>query len=260
MFKVLLKDTFNKQFLIKLYIILVIFCFFSGQKLSISQLNKLTLPEYVVLMMSEHYYLIYFMIIAFIFLIIGNLKDDNCLLYIRNKHFISYFISKNIVNLIISVGFVLIHTSLSFLIGLFKLNLLNEFTTTASTETMYIYSNYFDTPIFSIICLSLYMILGLFFISFIIEFINHFFKKNITIACVILLYLFMILSLNNRIDNNNFYFLHLNNYFILHHAIVRGQTLSLFLIQFTIITLITLFMKKNWWLKYSRICKKKVFF
>lgn len=245
MYKLILKQmTQNKVFYLNITLGLLILSFISGKNLSILNNTNISIIEFILITMSDEYYLVYGMISIFLLILLGSVGIKNDIYYIRQPRFIIYFIHRSIANFIFSTFFVLLHVIIIALIGITTFNISSDFN--ANFNLLNIYKDNFNTPILALIIMCIYMIIGLFFITILFEFINHFVNKNITILFLIITYLSIWLGIRKP-DQGKFYFIYLNNFFMIEYGI--QNIISLLIIEMLSVLSILYFMNKKWWIK-----------
>lgn len=232
MYKLILKQTLqDKAFYIKITLGLVILSYVCGKNLSILENENINIVEFIILTLFDKYYFTYGIMSVFLFILISNIGLNNEFYFIRKVKFINYFIHRNIANLVISICFIFVQIVTSFMIGITRFKIFTENINLSMIE---------------LIVLTFYTILGMFFITVIIEFVNYFVSKNITIIFILLAYLSIWLGIRG-LCNDNFYFLYLNNYLLFEYGI--ENLMSLLIIEIAIVLLIFYFINKKWWIK-----------
>lgn len=245
MYRLILRQMMrNKLSKLKLILGIVILSYISGKNLSILENQDLSVIEFVLFTISDNYYFSYGIITIFFLILLDYVGLKNEIYYIRQKKFINYFINKNIANLILSGCFVLLYVAVTTIIGLSRFKMYNTFN--YNLNILNIYKETFNTPLISLITMCTYMILGMFFITMITEFVNYLFNKNITALFLLIIYLSIWLGIRQADNYNNFYFIYLNNFLIFEFGINRLT--NLISIEICTIFVITIFMSKRWWI------------
>lgn len=250
------KNFFSKR----IWIVVVIFSILIGYKLQQAKYEDISYFEFILYSLTDHYYILYFMIISYVFLIFGIINDDEEIVIIRSGKYIKYFTSQVISFLYISTLFVLMHVLIVLIIG-WGLPFENVFRTKENHfyefEVLSAYMKYFKEPFSAALLSVIYMILGLAFISMLIKLISHFFHERFAIFSIGVAYFLMLISLRTHIDNE-IPFLFLNNYLVLHHsfgALDRYQYL-LPMVELLITIFVFWIIKTNW---NSKVNFKKIF-
>jgi len=241
------------EFLSKwIYIMIFIFSMVGLKLLQSAKVANITYWEFIISAMTNHYYILYFMIIFYLFSIFKIIEDYNEIILIRRKKYIDYFIAQVISLLLISTIFVLIHLLIVTIMG-YGLDMNNRFIMNVNyynyNEVIGAYSMYFKSPILSVVSITVYMILGLTFMGTVLMFFNHFLGKKLVVLCMIFMYILMLISLRTDVDKF-LPFLFMNNYIILHHALAALEKNFYFMIISEIfISVFMLFIVKNFWYK-----------
>lgn len=242
----------------KIWIIAFTFSIVGVSLLQDAKVANLTYWEFIIAAITDHYYILYFMVIFYLFSISKIIQDYNKVILIRIEKYIDYFVAQVISLFFISIIFVFIHIFIVAIIG-YGLNIDNTFTMNTSyynyNEVIGFYSTYFNTPILAITFVVVYMILGLTFIGIVLMIVNHFFDKRLVIIYMIVMYILMLISL--RTDMDKFVpFLFMNNYVILHHALASlGKNFYVMILSEIFFTGCILFILKKYW--YIDITFKK---
>ena len=232
MYKLILKQMLqDKAFYIKITLGLLVLSYICGQNLSILENENINVIEFIILTLFNKYYFTYGIMSIFLFILISNIGLNNEFYYTRQVKFVNYFIHRNIANLVLLICFIFLYILATFLIGITRFK---------------IFTDNVNLSIMELIVLTFYTILGMFFITALIEFVNYFVSKNITIVFILLAYLSTWLGIRG-LCNDNFYFLYLNNYLLFEYGM--ENLTSLLIIEIVIVLLIFNFINKKWWIK-----------
>lgn len=251
MFKYFSK-TLAEDFILKMKFLplLMVFVFCSMPLLRESKHLGLGYLEYVLLAMTNHYYLLYFLFIAFLLIILNFSENETELCLVRSRSYANFFMLKVLALAEFSIVYVMLHLIVILVIGLLNLPGDNAFTLinecTSNSDLLILYSEHFMTPAHTLLAIVGYMILGLTFISILIHSITKFTDRKVSIVIIIIMYISMIFALNKGTD----YFMpyvYFNNYFILHHALIKGITMQLIGIIVVVSLLVFYAVKKKWW-------------
>lgn len=235
---------------------------FSIVGLSLLQSAKganLTYWEFIISAITDHYYILYFMIIFYLFSVFKMVEDYNSIILIRTRRYINYFIAQVISLFLISMIFVLIHLLIVVIMGC-GLKVDNRFTINANyfgyNEVIGVYATYFKTPLLAIGCNIVYMIFGLTFMGVVLICVNHFLDKRLVIICMVVMYLVMLISLRTDVDKY-LPMVFMNNYVILHHALeVLGDKFYVMILGEIVLSGCILFIIRKFW--YKDITFKKI--
>ena len=232
MYKLILKQMLqDKTFYMKITLSMVVLSYICGKNLSILENENINVVEFITLTLFDKYYFTYGIMSIFLFILISNIGLNNEIYFIRKIKFINYFIHRNIANLITSICFIFLHIVITFIIGITRFKIFTE---------------HINLSIVELIILTFYAMLGMFFITVLIEFVNYFLSKNITIVFILLAYLSIWLGIRG-LCNEKIYFLYLNNYILFEYGI--KNLMSLLIIEIVMVTFIFYFIDKKWWIK-----------
>jgi len=214
--------------------------------------TSLSYEQFVLNMITEHYYLTYFMIPVFLLFTYKILEDDMDYVLIRSRYYWQYFLAKASAFLLNMIGFVGVQFIVMMLLGIglrkdnsFSLSRGNHF---GMEELLIEYAKYFNTPLLASIMAGAYMIIGLTVISIVFLMLHHFLEKKTVSIVMITLYFFMTLGLKipglNRIP-----FLFMDNYIILHHNFTASGKIMMSLISMLILLIVTGILVMYFWQK-----------
>lgn len=203
----------------QIWILISVFSVFSFRYLLDAKVKNLTLWDFMTNVITDQYYILYFLMIFYIFSVFKIIKDTNSLILIRTKKYIQYLFTQVISLFSISSILILIHILILGIMGSI-LNKNSIFSPEAcnANEVIATFYTYFKTPILAISLHIIYMILGLTFVGILMLAISGFLKKKSTVAVIIALYILTLLGFNTDI-NKAIPFIFLDEYVILHHAL-----------------------------------------
>lgn len=251
MIKSLIKSYVDRFLSSKILIILLVYTIYTLYLKSLATTYNLSYWEFIVNSITDHYYLLYFMIISFIFLLFNLNASDEESVWIRSKTFYKYFFSKVVSIFLCSTLFVIFHVLIALIMGI-GLRFENLFTV-LENENLFLLSNFqefYSNPLSASCFIIIYLILGLTFLGIIFVFLNQFLDSKYVICSIIIMYLMMLISIRTDIDLK-FPYLFLNNYIILHHAfaVLSNKFYYFILLEFILIASILLVIKKFWFKK-----------
>lgn len=254
----IIRKNINDFFTAKIWIAVVVFSMFVLYIIPNARHFNISYYEFILIALNDHYYILYFMTITFIFFIFKLIKNNEEILLIRTKKYINFFTAQIISLILISILFVLLHLIIVMIIG-YGLKMQNAFTLDNSVlnrfEIIKIYNSYYNTPITGIAISTAYMISGLIFLGTLIMFIKNYIKAKSTIIGVIVIYLLMLFSIRTEIDNIVPY-VFINNYIILHHSfVVLNKSYYMLLICELFLIVSILILIRYFW--YKRISFNK---
>ncbi len=222
--------------------------------------SSLTYEQHILSVMTDHYYLIYFMIPLYLFVCFSVIEDDGEIVIIRYGSYISYFLSKSALIAVISVIFIGVQVSAIFLTGI-GLPFENTWLLSDSAtqrELFLILSGYFKTPISCMIATISYMLLGLCISGIFSMWIAHFLSKSWTIKVLIGLYIMTAVVIKipflQNLPMTGF-----NNWIILHHNLISKKRFIITAIT-TLVLLSIIFwtVKKYWHWQFTVHSNKKI--
>ncbi len=232
------------------WLVVAVFSIYLISTLSSAKYHKLSYFEFVLSSITDHYYIVFFMLISFMFFVFNLIGYDMQLELIRFSRYSHYYLAKVLSVFLVATIFVAIHVLIALVLGVglefknaFSLNepFYNQF------EQLYAYSKFFSTPVHAIVCFAFFMILGLTFIGNIICFTNRFLSKKFITINLSIIYLLVIIALQTNIDNLQ-PVLFFNNYLILHHAIevFRGKFYFFVVIEVVVSVGLIIIVEKYW--------------
>lgn len=246
----IVKKNVDEFFSKKIWIMIFVFSIFALNFIQKARFENFTYWEFIIDVITDHYYILYFMVIFYLFSIFKMIDDDKEIIVIRTGRYINYFVSQVISLFLISIIFVLIHILIVGIVG-YGLNMDNRFTMNIRyynyAQVLGNYSTYFKTPISAIITHIVYMILGLTFMSVVLLTASHYFNKRFVIIGIMSMYVLMIVSMMPDMDKFP-PFLFMNNYVILHHALasLEEKFYVMILIEMFFTCCILCIVKKFW--------------
>jgi|GEM_PF-2971071 len=237
---------------LSLILLLIIYSFLCGSNLSMAEDAGFTIGEYILYMISDHYYLIYGLFFFFLYDSFVSLQDKNNVVLIRYGSLIRYYFTSLSAELIRIACIVLCHLLIPFFLSfhllkpenIFAAHKLNGYVSSTLSYTLH-FKDYFLSPVSSIAFCSMYLILGLFFIYCLQFFIRELANISKVIMTDILIVGDTLLGFKLFGAFPALEPLFLNCYFILHHPlfsyglkavcinIVIGVTLTLSLLIMT---------------------------
>lgn len=209
--------------------------------------------QFVLHMLSEHYYLTYFMIPVFLLFTYKSLEDDMDYVLIRSHFYRKYFLAKALGLFLNMIGFVGAQIAVIMLLGM-GMPSNNSFVvsgvhSTGGVEEVFLaYADHLNSPITAIIAASAYMIVGLTVISILFLMLHHFLEKKTVSVVMIALYVLMTFGLKVP-GLNEIPFLFINNYIILFYNFASSGALVTSLISMLLILLVTAIMIRFYWQK-----------
>ncbi|MFD1929075.1 hypothetical protein ACFSFY_13615 [Sporosarcina siberiensis] len=184
---------------------------------STRQVTTESYEHFLLRIVSDQYYLLYFMTPLFLLNIYKNLDIGLPIVIFRFKTFSNYFFTKSVAILINTALFVFVQILVICLIGI-GLHSNNHFSISDnSADILFLeFAKHFSTPLTAISVSILFMILGLSFLGFMMQILHHFFGKRMLIFLIMGSYLLMILVFKYP-SLSNLSFITINRFFIFHH-------------------------------------------
>lgn len=249
MTSLIIKSNVEKIFTKKILFIVLIFSLYAGYLKGLVYGLNITYWEFVIYVISDHYYFLYFLVVTYIFLLFHTFKQANELIQIRSRRYINYFMAQIVSLLVISTLYVLIHVLVVAIVGL-GLSLENSFTDLVIDVNSFVvveYKKYFSSPLIGSIIVSLYLIFGLTFLGATLLFLKQLFSTKTVIFSILSLYFFMLLSIRTDIDAA-IPFIFLNNYIVLHHAfdVLENFYFLFILTEIVLIGIMCLLVQRYW--------------
>lgn len=215
--------------------------------------------QHCLAIITDHYYLLYFMIPLFLLLCFFVMEDDSEVVILRYKTYFRYFIRKWLSFMVISLVFMAVQL---LAIGLSGAGLLPggcwiiaDGTTTQELFT--VLSSYFASPALCFTAVSAYMFAGLCITAMISMWIGHFLSKSWAIKSMLFLYLLSVMSM--RIGFIRDLPITVFNYFIiLHHNLSGSYRLIITAVTSVILIFLMLWTVKKCWNHQLLLVKRKV--
>ncbi len=216
--------------------------------------------QFVLHMVSEHYYLTYFMIPVFLLFTYKSLEEDMDYVLIRSRFYWKYFSAKSLAFLLNMIGFVCLQIIVVMIVGI-GLRFDNSFIVAGvysafSMEELFIqYAKHFNSPTVASLAASAYMIVGLTVLSIFFLMLHHFWEKRIVSILMISSYILMTMGL--KIPSlNEVPFLFINNYVILHYNFTSNGKFVISLICMLLMLVATGVLIKYCWAKRFHLNRK----
>lgn len=221
--------------------------------LSARQSTSLSYMQFVLHMLSEHYYITYFMIPVFLLVIYKSFDDEVEYILIRSRYYWKYFWTKALALFLNIVGFVFVQIVTIMLVSI-GLSTEQSFATSNPymLEIFQAYAEYFRTPLTAIIAASGYMIIGLTVMSVLFLTVHHFFSKK-TVS-IVMITLYVLITFGLKIPGlNDIPFLFMNNYILLFYNLSSKNGLIISLLSMMFILIVAMILVKFYWKKQSNL-------
>ncbi|BBF42407.1 hypothetical protein lbkm_1089 [Lachnospiraceae bacterium KM106-2] len=181
--------------------------------------SELSREQFLLQMITEHYYITYFMIPLFLVMLFKQLEKEQIIIIIRYSTFWRYFKQK-IVEQVVMVGIFLLNQVI-VMIGIaaflpsknafLSLELQKNMRYEVITE----YGKYFGKPLTAFFVSSVYMGIGLLLVAVVITWIGHYFETKTASQIIISIYLLIVVGLKVPYVSN-IPFLCMDNFIVFH--------------------------------------------
>lgn len=249
-------NLFPKNNKIAAVILLCVYAYMCGTHLIEATDMEINLSEYLLCCITDHYYLMYallvYLIIDSAIRIKGTLENAK----IRYKTLSLYYgglIITRFANLFILV---LAHLLIPLIIGATRLDFSFGYTIMYSKaqfnsnyEVINVLAELFPNSTLAILCVTVYLFLGISFISIFSALIFEILGQKGFVASVAVILLNTFIGFVSNLDEGAFKFFFLNDYFIFHHGIINNcagfSLLYIFIIALVIIVLFRIAIRHN---------------
>ncbi|MCD8076974.1 MAG: hypothetical protein LUF35_02470 [Lachnospiraceae bacterium] len=212
------------------FFILAVFMAMSSSNLTltVAQSAGLSLFEYVLCALANHYYLIYGWLFFLVFVTgkeVRNHANSEIIRYGSFSRYNSVTLTAAAVRLALLIA---VHILLAAIIGSFSLAPVNVFTVSEASsyysgdflDLLAGYQRYFGSPLAALVCAAGYLWLGSLFLYAVIFLTSQSWgSKGMLTACVLII-VSAIVGFVSPFDESPLEFLFVNNYYILHHALL----------------------------------------
>ncbi len=219
----------------------------------------LTYEQHILSVMTDHYYLIYFMIPMFLFVCFFVIEDDTEIVVMRYHSYFRYFLSKWASIAVLSALFMGIQL-LSVLLSGIGLPLENNWILASGatqTELFWVLSGYFSSPISCFIITMLYMLLGLCVSGMFCMWIAHFLSRSLAPKVIMAFYIITAVSIKipflQELPITGF-----NHWIILHHNLTGGHRFLITAITTLGLVIFMLWTVKKYWHWQLTVHSKKI--
>lgn len=215
---------------------ILVYSFICGTNLQRAEATGMTSFEYVLHCVTNHYFLLYFLLIAYMLLITKYLKQTQDIQIVRYESKKRWMQIESLSLLLFSLLFSGIHFVIPCVIGLLKLPFSSGFLVSANSnewnemiDLLLEFRNWFSSPLLASICVVIFLAMGLWLISIVL-------RKVLTefgIVAVLILMGAMIINtfigLKTSADDILFP-LFINKYLIFHHTLFSHGWLGVIVI------------------------------
>lgn len=213
--------------------LLLVYTFLCGSNLNYAISMDMSVSEYILYALTDHYYMIYAWLFFLIFFSVRCIREKSLIERMRFHTLREFYFLERLTKTIQIAGVIVIHSIIPFAISFTKLKCNNEFTIVLSEQmrnpNLYIltaYAKCFKTPLHAIFCVLAYWTVGSIFISEVIYYCSEIWKKKGMLICITFVLISIMTGFMTDMDDRIFEFLFLNNYFILHHVLLNIGMIS----------------------------------
>ena len=209
-------------------IIFIVFAWVCGDELVLASSLDMSIFEYLLFVIGNHYYLIYFLLMSYIFFQFDIIKKETNCITIRMKSIKRKYLCQLMSVFVQTSIYIFLHIFLALVIGGTRLDFVNKFRTRTmdgycndTLSLIYGYNEYFSNPLLALIAVVIYLIIGLTVVGMLIYAAREICGSKITLICAGLLIVDIMLGF--KLDIRGFAGIFFaNNYFILHHALFKS--------------------------------------
>lgn len=215
--------------------------------------EALTFEQHMVSVVSDHYYVTYFVIPILLFFYLFFIEDDSEIVLVRYKSYFSYFCKKWFASgviplLMVSIQIVCI-TASSF--GLRTGNVWTVAGNSPNAELFTILSTFFNSPLLAFIAYTVFQFVGMWFLSGLCMWITHFVGKKQAVRIIIFLYVLSAFWIKMSV----LHFLPLtgiNHFMILHHNLESMKRIAITTITALALLIAILYTVHRFWRSHFR--------
>ena len=225
------KRFFDLRQNIIVFLVLSIFAFKCGANVPLAIDAGMSLWEYILFCITDHYYSVYAWFFFLIFWSLKIMKNKSELFSVRYLSYKRIYLSHIKMVAVSLLLIIFLHVTIALVIGITKLKIDGGFVATkmysgsSSFELLEMYMSGFKSCIASVLLTASYMWLGSMVIHLILFFSREVFEKKGLILSVLLMIISAMVGFNTTLDDGYGAVLFANNWYILHHGFfVAGST------------------------------------
>lgn len=184
------------------------------------QLSTISYEQFLLNVITDHYYLTYCITPIFLLSVFRNLEEDSPFVLIRSKTFPRYFFTKFYAMVVQSSIFVLLQVVIICIVGI-GLLFYNAYPIKPDgrNEVLLEFAQHINTPLLAFIICALFMVVGLSVLGIMMQTMHHFLERGMVTMITITLYLYMTFGLMIP-EIGNLPFISINHFIILHHNFI----------------------------------------
>lgn len=234
--KLIKSKLWKRDDILAYFIILALFVAMSSSNLTltVAQSAGLSLFEYVLCALTDHYYLIYGWLIFLVFVTGKEVRghaNSEIIRYGSFSRYNSVTITAAAVRLALLI---VVHILLAAIIGAFRLAPVNAFTVSEASsyysggflDLLAGYQRYFGSPVAALLGAVGYLWLGSLFLYAVIFLASQSWGSKGMLTVCVLIIVSAIVGFVSPFDESPLEFLFVNNYYILHHALLLVSPLA----------------------------------
>lgn len=213
-------------------LLLVIYSYRCGDQLVYARYAGLNIAEYLLFMVTDHYYLIYVWLFYLAFLAAKERRETSFLERIRFRRLSQYYALVILSRSLQLAAVIFLHLLLPLAIGSPYLKWTNQFILSAGAhsdsklELLHMYSQIFPTPLAASLAAAVYLLFGSLFFLSVVFLADEIWQKKGALICITLLLLTTMTGFMTDIDQGlaePFFF---NNDLVLHHALFHHMPVT----------------------------------
>lgn len=207
-------------------LLLLVFTYFCGTNIPVAKAANMSAGEYMLLSLSNHYYIVYGLFLFLMFWIFKNIRNENNIELIRYRDYGHYFAVRNGAAAIKIVIIIFMHASIAAILAIVNFGLSDEFRShalntyyTSTLQFIYRFKDYFNSPLQATAAVCIYMAMGFLFLYNIMFYIHKLFGDRMVIISLCLILVNVFIGFKTEVDESVLEVFFLNNYFLLHHSL-----------------------------------------
>jgi hypothetical protein len=218
--------------------LLGIYAFACGVNLPYASQVGMNACEFVLYMITDHYYLIYAWLFYLVFVTAKQATNKRLIERIRYNTTIEYYLYCFAVALIRLTFVITTHILISMAVACMRLRFSNNFGVSAAAsmnvpdlEVLEAYAGQFNNPFLAIGAAGVWWLIGSTFFCVILLLSYELWNNKGFIACTCMLLVFVMIGFITELDEGPMGFLLFNNCYILHHALANKCILAVLMYE-----------------------------
>lgn len=218
--------------------LLGIYAFACGVNLAYASQVGMNACEFVLYMITDHYYLIYAWLFYLVFITAKQATSKRLIERIRYNTTIEYYLYCFAVALIRLAFVITTHILISMAVACMRLRFSNNFGVSAAAsmnvpdlEVLDAYAGQFNNPFLAIGAAGVWWLIGSTFFCVILLLSYELWNNKGFIACTCMLLVFVMIGFITELDEGPMGFLLFNNCYILHHALANKCILAVLMYE-----------------------------